>query len=290
MEREVARVYCIAVRRPKEQLGKLFSHAKIDIHPGELGAKQLGLSDRTVKVIFDEADVVIHAGADVSFMKRYQSLKPSNVSTTKELVRLCLPRRIPLHFVSSAAIARLSRQEIVGPISLKDFPPSITEDDGYVIAKWVSEVYLELVSQQTGLPVTIHRPSSITGEDAPKLDLISNLTEYVRKMKTVPDMRSWSGFLDFVSVQSAANMIVTSISEGFGDDEKNIRFLHEVGEKVISLRDLKKIMEAEMKERLDVLPTMAWADQAAEAGMDRILVSYVRRALGRAIRMPRLAK
>ncbi|KAK7705075.1 hypothetical protein SLS63_014192 [Diaporthe eres] len=208
-DERVTRVICIAVRTPQRELGGIFRDGKVDIRHGNLGARQLGLSDHDSRQIFNDVDTVIHAAADVSFMKTYESLRLTNVASTKELVRLCLPRRIPLHFISSATIAQLSGREAFGPESVADFAPLDGLTDGYTAAKWVSEVYLERISRQLGLPVTIHRPTSITGEAAPESDLVSSLMRYVRRLKAVPDVnKTWSGYLDFVSVQAAAGQII----------------------------------------------------------------------------------
>lgn len=173
--RDIIKIYCIAVPKSKDQLQAIFTHPKVALYGGDLGAPQLGLSNEDPRRIFEEADVVVHVGADVSFMKTYRSLKLINVSSTKELVKLSLPRRLPFHFISSATVARLSGQEIFGPSSVRGYRPDPETTDSYTAAKWVCEVYLENVSRYLGLPVVIHRPSSITGEGAPKSDLMSNV-------------------------------------------------------------------------------------------------------------------
>jgi len=59
--------------------------------------------------------------------------------------------------------------------------------NGYAATKWASEVFLEKANQQFGLPVTIHRPSGIMGEEVAD-DFMSNLLEYGSILK---DKRDW---------------------------------------------------------------------------------------------------
>ncbi|CAI7602234.1 unnamed protein product [Penicillium pancosmium] len=67
-------VHCIAVRKPKDKLPTIFQRPKVQLYHGDLGSPRLGLSVADAAMIFHLADIVIHNGADVSFMKTYQSL------------------------------------------------------------------------------------------------------------------------------------------------------------------------------------------------------------------------
>ncbi|KAI1076749.1 hypothetical protein F5B20DRAFT_583920 [Whalleya microplaca] len=284
---KVTKVYCIAVRKPREQLPDLFMQPKVVVYEGDLGTTQLGLSNEDAVTIFGEADVVIHAGADVSFMKTYQSLKLVNVASTKELVRLCLPRRLPFHFISSATVARLSGQESFGPVSVEQFSPVSDVDDGYTAAKWVSEVFLERISRQFGLPVVVHRPSSITGEDAPESDLMSNLMRFAEKTKSIPNPSSLHGWFDFVSVQAVASTILEKVMAG---GRQGIQYKYESGEMIIEVGKLRDIIESRTREPIRILPPMDWLEAAAQAGMNSLLVVYLRRTLGKPLLFPRLLK
>lgn len=231
----VAKLHCLAVRKPLAQLpSSLFGHAKVVVHRGDLGAPRLGLgSEAEAAALFADADAVIHNGANVSFMKTYETLRPTNVGSTKELVRLALPRRLPFHFISSASVVtRLvagkagggdRSEEMVH--SVASHPPpaaagsaSASPVDGYVSAKWVGEVYLERVSAAAGLPVCIHRPSAIVGDGASELDLMSNMVRYAGIIRAVPDLNmrnggAWGPSLDFVRIENVAAKIVSEVME-----------------------------------------------------------------------------
>ncbi|KAI2635278.1 hypothetical protein GGS21DRAFT_489941 [Xylaria nigripes] len=289
----VQRIHCIAIRRSIDGLSELFLHPKISLHAGDLKASRLGLSQSTVDTVFAQADVVIHTAADVSFLKSYQSLKQSNVASIWALVAFCLPRRVPLHFVSSASVSRLSGNEMAESTSAGKLPPPNAVEDGYTATKWVAEVFLERVSRETKLPVVIHRPSSIIGENSPALDLVGNLVKYTKKISALPLLDTWSGYLDLISVETAAREIIqhieTSVQRGQPGDD-HFRCVHEVGEVEIRLQDLQYVLERDWGRELKLLPATKWIDRAVEAGMDESLAVYLRQALSRPMLLPQLVK
>jgi hybrid polyketide synthase / nonribosomal peptide synthetase ACE1 len=191
----IDRVYAVAVRLqerpggPPRELPPVFHDRRVEVYFGDLSAPNLGLSQSLVERIFSTADAVVHNGADVSFLKSYESLRPANVDATKQLAlwavqyghggrrqgRRRRSQGIPFHFVSSASVAQLAQGGMADhdamreacEASLAGHPPTASTD-GYVAAKWVAERHLEQVAASYGLPVTIHRPPSIArrgGED-----------------------------------------------------------------------------------------------------------------------------
>ncbi|KAI1119699.1 male sterility protein-domain-containing protein [Nemania abortiva] len=145
------------------------------LHKGDLASPRLGSTKSEASKIFANADVVIHNGADISFMKPSGSLKPANLEATKELLRLSVPHQLSFHYIFAASVMHLTGQESFGC------------SEGYLATKWSSERCLEKVSDKYELPIWIHQPSSITGDGAPATDLMTNLLTYSRLMKAVPD-------------------------------------------------------------------------------------------------------
>lgn len=287
----VEAIYCVAVRKPLARLPAIFASSKVHVYHGDLAAPQLGLSDADAASIFNRADIVIHNGADVSFMKSYHTLKMSNVFSTQELVRLALPRRIPFHFVSSASATRLAAMDNFGETSLAAYPPPSVPDDGYTAVKWVSEVFLERVNERFGLPVWIHRPSSVTGTDAPELDLMSNVIRYCQQTKKIPDSGLWSGVFDFISVQSAANLIIEAVhSAGTSTDTGRVRYVHESGEIQLGQDEVQSLMETGTGHQFEVVSVDEWVDHAEKAGMSNLLGIYLRKASAGQVLLPRLIK
>jgi hybrid polyketide synthase / nonribosomal peptide synthetase ACE1 len=151
-------------------------------------------------LIFNSADAIIHNGADVSFLKTYSSLRAPNLSSTKELVKLALPRHIPFHFISTGTVGKLNKTDSLAPESLANFFPDPSFADGYAASKWASEVFLEKGNRQFGLPTFIHRPSSITGDQAGETDIVSNVLKFASIIKTLPDSSQWSGYVDLITL------------------------------------------------------------------------------------------
>lgn len=302
----ITRIHLLAVRKVVSQLSpesqSLFTHPKVTIHAGDLGAPKLGLTDSLVSSIFSTVDVVIHAGADVSFLKTYHSLRLVNVASTRELVRLSLSsgRKIPFHFVSSATVARLAvdadsfGRESIRPHRLS---AASAQGDGYVAAKWVSEVLLENAATQLGVPVWIHRPTSVTGEGANERDLMSNVSRYIQELKAVPDTREWKGNFDFVEVGKVADDIVGAVLRGqeVGDGQGEGSALHfrfQSADAQVSGQDIAAGNSGGSggTTGFRVLPFGEWVDEAAAAGLDPLLVLYLRRAEQGQLLIPKLRK
>ncbi|GAW22514.1 hypothetical protein ANO14919_120510 [Xylariales sp. No.14919] len=289
---KIRKIHCVAVRRELKQLPELFHNSKISAHSGNLRDPRLGLSESTANEICAEVDVFIHIAADVSFMKPYESLKPTNLTSIWGVVAMCLPRCVPVHFVSSANVSRLSGKDPTGPDLAGTYSLSNFQLDGYTATKWVAEVFLERVSRQRGLPVMIHRPSSITGDNAPAMDLMGNLMKYAKKTSAVPLLDGWSAYLDSISVERTAREIIEHVllSQGTWYIGDKLRCVHEVGETETNVHDLKVVWGEIWGQDLKVKETEEWINEAMEAGMDGLLGTYLRDRLSKPLVLPRLLK
>ncbi|KAL8365082.1 hypothetical protein RB595_004074 [Gaeumannomyces hyphopodioides] len=227
---KVATVHAVAVRSP----GLLADvHTpKLVVHPGNLSRPNLGLSDESLRDIFSSSDVVIHNGADTSFLKAYRSLQPTNVDSTRDIVRHSLRhgRVQHLHYVSTAGISTLTGRDLYEE-GLGELPPDMASE-GYILSKWVSELYLEKISKATLLPVSIHRPTAIVGQGAPPLDVISNLLRFSEELLTVPSMSVLTGTFQFVDVEECADdMVAALVAAGpaGGDGAALVRYFNHSG-------------------------------------------------------------
>jgi hybrid polyketide synthase/nonribosomal peptide synthetase ACE1 len=112
------------------------------------------------------------------------------VTSTKELIRLAAPRRIPLHYVSTAGVAELTNLLALREVSVAEYIPPV-DASGNTTSKWASEVVLEKASAKFEIPVTIHRPTSVVEaagkpDEVPLHDALQNLLRFSREMKAVP--------------------------------------------------------------------------------------------------------
>lgn len=70
----------------------------------------------------------------------------------QEIVKVCLPQRIPMHLIPSASVAYLSGQASFGEESVANFRPPCDRSDVYTATKWASEHFLELISENSSFP------------------------------------------------------------------------------------------------------------------------------------------
>ncbi|RYP77674.1 hypothetical protein DL771_001042 [Monosporascus sp. 5C6A] len=270
------RVACIAVRRlnimSQQELlsllpGDVARAAKsnrVSFYAGDLGLPRLGLSLWDCSDIFAAADAVIHAGADTSHLKPYTVLRDANVGSTKELARLCLLRKAPLHFVSSAGVGLFSAngERELYPARAPGTPPTsfgghgngaqaVLAQSGYTASKWAGERLLERTSARHGLPVWIHRPSTIIRQgldaqgDQARLDWLNQLVLYACEMGAVPALKHATGALDMVYVGNLCAQLARSVLDhpvGQKAGDAVVSYVHEVGDIVVPLGRMEDLL------------------------------------------------
>lgn len=273
----IQQVHCIAVR-DENKLADFSTSSKVVVHKGDLRHSQCGLSNDNAQTIFNMADAVIHNGADVSFLKSYASLRLANVSSTKELFKLSLPRRIPFHYVSSVATGRITGSASFGEVSLLSCPPPLGFKDKYAATKWASEVFLEKANALTRLPVWIHRPSSITGEGVSELDIMHNLLTFSVLTGAVPTSDRWKGTMDFISVEKAAEGILRDVNlpaTALRQDAEKITFKHQASEIVVPMEEMQAYLGRETGAEFEVVGLREWVKKAREQGLNTLVAEYL---------------
>ena len=289
-DENIEKIYAIAVRKPKLDLPAIFSDPKVEVYNGDLVEPRLGLSENAAKEIFSVADSVIHNGSEVSFLKTYRTLERANVQSTRELVKLCLPYRVSLHYISSSGVVQLSNKEAVNEESLAAFRPPTDGSDGYTATKWASERFLELVGEKFSISIFIHRPSSITGDDAPIMDLMTNMVTYSKRMRKIPKSPTWKGVLDFVSVENVARGILNEVHNENLAMTGIIKYLHQSGELVVPIDSMQSFLERQTGAAFETLSVERWVREATKAGLDELIGAYLISAADLPVTFPRLLK
>ncbi|KAF2969820.1 hypothetical protein GQX73_g3786 [Xylaria multiplex] len=296
----IERVICIATRNvhPNQKfedgLASL-AESKIEHISGDLSLPCLGMTASEASRIFAIADAVIHNGADVSHLKAYRSLRQVNVVSTKELVKLCLPRHIPLHYVSTTDVCMYASSG--SETSMSQFPPPTDGLYGYPASKWVSEVYLEAVSRCYALKVCIYRLPNVVrpdlweanevgceGERVTKMmatdDIFQNLLCYSQKLNSVPSL---AGSFDFVKPETVADSIVQSLTMrcayGVGDDDSSsnatIYHIGEKGNKGLEKMRFREFVERKTGAKLQEVPIDEWIMRAQSIGMSSLVATVL---------------
>lgn len=271
----VKRIYCLAVRNIDKLEGMDLS--KVVVCKGDLSADNLGLSTQQAEKVFQEANVVIHNGANVTFLKSYRKMKALNFSPTKALVELALTHGNvrQFHFVSSASVGQVTTDEELYEESVSGTLPPPDGASGYTVTKWASEAYLENVSKSTNLGVWIHRPSSIVGEGAPQNDLLLNILHYSKKIKAVPNFKRASGWFQFVEVDEVANDITDQLYSEIEPSPYPITYLHHPGTAAVNVHGLKGYAEKLDGQVYEVITQEEWNLKAQQAGLPQNIAAYL---------------
>jgi amino acid adenylation domain-containing protein len=279
---EVSRIHSIAVR-PKGQgtarRSKIQQASdKVITYTGDLSLLSLGLSEADQNTVFANASAIIHCGADVSFMQTYTSLRNANVQSTQELIRMSLARRryIPFHFVSTAGVVHLSGEDSYNETSVAMHRPPTDGSDGYVASKWASEVFLEACNRDFGIPVSIHRPSSIVGPDAPSMDIMNNILRFSKLMKILPQVTGWVGFMDLIDVESVAANIINTVVDVYHRHTSTVQYFHESGQTVVPVESVKEYLEKEEGGvSFQTQELGRWIESARKHGMDQLVAEFL---------------
>ncbi|KAI1090155.1 hypothetical protein F5B19DRAFT_334347 [Rostrohypoxylon terebratum] len=285
-DNKVQKVHCVAVRNlsTRKDVPK---HPNVCFHPGDLTFPRLGLAEDVAGEIFGEADRVIHAGAQVSHVQSYRSLRLPNVQATKELADLCLPRRIPLHYVSTAQVgvyhAASTGHRKFPEVSVAAAKPPQTMFEGYAASKWASEVFLERLQKEVGdWEVMVHRPAMISraGEDLER-DIVGSIRRFATRMNAVPTVPNYGGFLETTELRHVVDGIVDA--EKSHAMESGVSFRHYCSGESISLDDSVNAVfldadESEKRGTIEQLPPKEWARRAAALGLHPHVVKWVESA------------
>nr|ACS68554.1 hybrid PKS-NRPS protein [Metarhizium anisopliae] len=274
----VSKVHCVAIRQPLKSLTAeqpIFKSPRVSCYAGDLSLPRLGLSTSDFTQLSANTDKIIHNGADVSFLKSYQSLRATNVGSTKEIVRMAALHRIPIHFISTGGLANLTNLDGLPQVSVSSFTPPVDGSQGYIATKWASEVYLENVVTRLGIPVWIHRPSNITGIRSPSVDLMQIIFKYSEQIKAVPEIDGWKGCFDFVPVETVARGIVCAIHEPGVQQGTRPIYRHHCGRDKIPVTGIREHLETKVGARIDSVGIEEWLSRAQSVGLDDTAAALV---------------
>ncbi|MCF3933897.1 SDR family NAD(P)-dependent oxidoreductase [Acuticoccus sp. M5D2P5] len=233
----------------------------IEVWQGDFSSPDLGITPAQWKTLEDEVDVILHNGADVSFVKGYQEMREGNVLSVRRLLDLAAKKGDKaFHFVSTLRVyARLDQIETtrinegVDPL----LPPE--DEGGYVQTKWASDMYAT-AAREKGVPVGIYRPSFVIGRTSDGFssvtDLGSALAKFALDTRFLPDVEV---ALPVIPVDIAAQRIVAFMDtpgEQFGTR-------HITDWPSLSIRDIQTI-SGENGYQVDLLPLDEFVTKAIE--------------------------
>eukprot|EP01117_Protostelium_nocturnum_P016832 TRINITY_DN6740_c0_g2_i1.p1 TRINITY_DN6740_c0_g2~~TRINITY_DN6740_c0_g2_i1.p1 ORF type:complete len:1204 (-),score=415.77 TRINITY_DN6740_c0_g2_i1:30-3641(-) len=158
--------------------------SRIKAVPGDLNSVRLGLSSEQFEEIGKEIRTIVHCGSWVNTLFDYQTLKPSNVLGTIEILKLATIANhlVYFHYISTMSAAFGLKDRII------DNPRPVCTDSeelrlakqqrGYGISKWVAEKIV-MEAQKAGLPAIVYQPGTIGGSS---INGASNRLDYIMKV------------------------------------------------------------------------------------------------------------
>jgi thioester reductase-like protein len=145
-----------------KQLWRSNYQSRLVIHCGDLSQPRLGLTPETWQNLGGQITEIYHNGAWVHHLLPYETLRPANVSSTKEILQLAaIGVQKVIHHISSSSV--FVTAGISGDISEQQaLDDHAMPQTGYAQTKWVSE-RLMAQAQAQGFAVNIYRLGGISG-------------------------------------------------------------------------------------------------------------------------------
>ena len=183
--------------------------SRLHVIEGDLTEPTLGLSPIDWEYLTRGIDAIYHCAADVDWVSPYSHLKSVNVGGTVELLKVAATaKRKSFHLVSSLAVC----YSTTGPREVHEWEDMLPFLDGlylgYAQTKCVAETLVRRAGER-GLPVTIYRPSLISGDGRTGVsnteDILSRVIKACIQMRCAPDL-DW--LIDCCPVDYVADAIV----------------------------------------------------------------------------------
>ena len=180
---------------------------RVEILPGNLSRKRLGLSPAAFAELAGRVQVIIHAAATVNLVYPYAALRGANVGGTREIIRLACLGGATVQHVSTNGVLPPSASGHGWPEDSMLYVDAVPEKllDGYGQTKWAAE-QLVYEAGRRGLPVRIFRVGTISGHSATGAanawDLLTALFVESIQLGYAPDVEGWRAEMtpvDFVS-------------------------------------------------------------------------------------------
>ena len=238
----VSTIHCVAIRQLDGDGTQRVPNRspKLRLYSGNLMEPMLGLSGADFTKLIDQANTIIHCGASRSFWDYYQALRMPNFWSTKELIRMAVSRKIPIHFISSSGVLSPADGQSCEcePASASRLQPPTDGSLGYIASKWASEVYLEKVSNAFGIPVHIHRATGTPLKQQPPIDVMRDMSNITSRLKILPDDDGWDGTFDVARARDLARTIYDHALLSATRDGLVPKLLHHPPDSVYTCRKL----------------------------------------------------
>lgn len=173
---------------------------------GDLAEPRLGLAPDDWTSLAEDLSAIYHCGADVDYVKPYETLRAANVSRTADIVHLASTGRPKaLHYASTTFMFGFVGREVCLETDANQEMAGL--NFGYAQTKWVAEQLVHDAAAR-GLTARVYRPSLVTASKDGKYvhrDLMSRILSYMIRHGISVDSANQ---ISFVPVDVCANNIV----------------------------------------------------------------------------------
>lgn len=199
---------------------------RMEVLPGNLSGKRLGLSAEVFDQVASRIEVIIHAAATVNLVYPYAALRNANVGGTREILRLASKSGATLHHISTNGVLVPSVEgwSEDAMVEIDDVPEKLL--DGYGQTKWVAEM-LVCEASRRGMPVKIYRPGTISGHSTTgstnTYDLLNALVVESLQLGCAPSIDQW--FVEMTPADFVTDSIIT-----LADHTKTDQLVYHLGD------------------------------------------------------------
>lgn len=182
---------------------------RIEVLPGNISQKNLGLSVKDFAELVERVQVIVHAAATVNLVYPYAALRDANVGGTTEILRLASLSGSTVHHISTNGVLPPSQDGWPEDYSLSvdEVPEKLA--DGYGQTKWVAE-QLATEAYRRGIPLRIFRLGTICGHSSSGAsnawDLFNAIVVESLHMGKAPDVDGW--YAEITPVDFVASAVV----------------------------------------------------------------------------------
>jgi amino acid adenylation domain-containing protein/thioester reductase-like protein len=129
---------------------------RIEAVAGDLAEPLLGVGDDGFARLAGMIDAIYHCGALVNFVYPYSALKPANVDSVADVLRLAVTGRLKaVHYISSIDVFLHTGRD--RPYLENEPLVPLEAPEAYARSKWAGD-HLTRAGRERGIPTTIYRP------------------------------------------------------------------------------------------------------------------------------------
>jgi thioester reductase-like protein len=224
---------------------------------GDISQPFLGMTQQQYEALALRIDEIHHCAAWVNWAEPYAALRAPNVLGTLELLRFaCHTRAKHLQFVSSSAVGFA----VGAPSVFRESDDMLPHLAGHYLAYAQSKCVAEALARQAaarGLPVTIYRPSLISGDSHSGRsnldDLLSRLIKGCIAMRCAPDF-------DWLADCCPVDFVAGAMTALAGFRERQLRVFHLANPRPRHWREIVLWMRLRGYD-VTLVPYAAWAER-----------------------------